>query len=611
MLRKKGIIGILVFTGIIFLITYIFTDRWLENKIEDVATDLNGAKVEIDNLDFSIFGLHIKWDKLQVANPRDTWKNRFETGTTEFNLELYPLLTGKFILENFEISDVKSNTNRETDGKIEKPVEEPSTEPGFVGETLNFAENKANETPALNPASYKNKLNVDSLLALLEIKTPGKIDSLYKVYNNRFSDWQNKLDYTKYQNDFATIENNIKTIDVKNLKDPITLKNAYDKLMDTKSKIEKYDTLISSVKNNFLTDVNSISQNVGSVDDWIKEDYHRALSKAKLPDLSIENIGMMLFGQNIVQQYKSYLGYVQTAREYKDKFSSDEPEKESPPRFKGQDIYFPDYNARPDFWLKQIKLSGETEGGLKLSGLAHDIVSNQKVINKTTGFDIQSESAENRKLLLMGELNYLDDTPKEIFSFSFKGFSVNNTKLADSKLLPEKIESGIGSFAAALSLNGNSIQSSMSFSASGVKFSALKNAANDEISRIVSKIFSKVNSLNVTATLSGEKDNLNFKVSSSLDKIFADALKETLNEELEAAKIKIRKYLESKIAPEKAKIEKLVNEQISKLKAEAEKVQNEYDKVMQVYESKKAELEKKKTDLENQLGGGVLNIFKK
>ncbi|GJQ64369.1 MAG: hypothetical protein SCALA702_34220 [Melioribacteraceae bacterium] len=609
MFRKKGIIGILVFTGILLLGMYFFTDDWLESTIEDTAQSLNGAKVEIDNLDFSIIGLHIKWDRLQVANPRDTRFNRWETGKTEFNLEFYPLLSGKIILENLEVSDIKTNSKRDSDGKIEK-FEEPASEEEFVSQTISFAENKANDTPGFNPNSFKNKLNVDSLLALLEIKTPGKIDSLYKVYDSRLGDWQKKLDYKTYEADLKRVETNIKSININNIKDPVTLKSTYEKLTDTKATLEKFDTLVSSTISDFNTDISSITDNVSSVDDWIKEDYNRALSKAKLPDLSVENIGMLLFGASVVDQYKTYLGYVQQARYYKDKFSSDEPEKESPPRFEGQDIPFPDYNARPEFWLKQIKLSGETENSLKLSGLVTDIVSNQKIINKTTNFNIESLSGGNRNLKLSGVFNYLSDIPQEQINLTFTGFTLNNFKLSDAKLLPEKIESGNGAFAAAFSLSGERINSNMSFSASAVKFSKLKNTENDEVSRIIDRVLSKVNTLTILASLNGEKSDLKFSVKSNLDNVFADALKETLNEELAAAKQKIEKYLESKIEPEKAKIEKLVNEQTAKVKAEADKIKNEYEKVMKQYEAKKQEFEKKKKQIENDLGGGVLNLFK-
>ena len=92
----------------------------LENKLENIGTSIVGAKVEIDGFDFSFSGLHIRWNRLQVTNPKNTWKNSVETGTCEFNMEFWPLLSKKIIIENIQLSDFKTNTDRENDGKIEK-----------------------------------------------------------------------------------------------------------------------------------------------------------------------------------------------------------------------------------------------------------------------------------------------------------------------------------------------------------------------------------------------------------------------------------------------------------------------------------------------------------
>ena len=62
-MRPKGLIGllvvILIFSGIMFLLS----DRFIESGLESVGTSAVGAKVEIDNLKFSLFGLSIVMDR--------------------------------------------------------------------------------------------------------------------------------------------------------------------------------------------------------------------------------------------------------------------------------------------------------------------------------------------------------------------------------------------------------------------------------------------------------------------------------------------------------------------------------------------------------------------
>ncbi|MEJ2054114.1 MAG: hypothetical protein P8X42_09365, partial [Calditrichaceae bacterium] len=65
MFRWKGIIFIIVLVLIFVVLSFIFTDRWLEGKLEDTGSAIVGAKVEIDNLDVSLLSLEIGWDRLQ------------------------------------------------------------------------------------------------------------------------------------------------------------------------------------------------------------------------------------------------------------------------------------------------------------------------------------------------------------------------------------------------------------------------------------------------------------------------------------------------------------------------------------------------------------------
>ena len=123
-MRKSGLITLLVILAIFIGISYILTDAFFESLIEDLGTDIVGARVEIDDFSFSIFGPEVSWKRLQVTDPNKTMQNMLETGFCEFNMEFWPLLQGKFVIENFQLSGLQQNTDRETDGKIEKPKKE-------------------------------------------------------------------------------------------------------------------------------------------------------------------------------------------------------------------------------------------------------------------------------------------------------------------------------------------------------------------------------------------------------------------------------------------------------------------------------------------------------
>ena len=78
MMRKKGIISLIVVCALFVAALFIFTDVWLERVIEDYGSRAVGAKVEIDGLDVDILSLDFKLKRLQVTHPDHTMKNMFE-----------------------------------------------------------------------------------------------------------------------------------------------------------------------------------------------------------------------------------------------------------------------------------------------------------------------------------------------------------------------------------------------------------------------------------------------------------------------------------------------------------------------------------------------------
>ena len=117
-MRPKGVIGLIVVILLLVGITYLISDDLIETGMERSGESIIGARVEIDNLKFSLAALAISFDRLQVTNPSDTWRNVFETGKMSFNMEWAPLAAGKVIINDISVADIRLGTKRETDGKL-------------------------------------------------------------------------------------------------------------------------------------------------------------------------------------------------------------------------------------------------------------------------------------------------------------------------------------------------------------------------------------------------------------------------------------------------------------------------------------------------------------
>jgi len=607
-MRKSGIIILLVIVALFVAIGFLLTDSFFESLIEDGATELNGALVEIDDFSFSLAGPSMSWQRLQITDPKNTMLNQIETGFTEFDMEFWPLLSGKYVIENFELSGIQSGTARESDGAIPKKEKEDKGQDSTILSTKKKLKDQVKEEAGFDLGSSVKNVNVDSIVSLLKLNSPAKIDSAKKLAEQNYAKWQEKFKTLQPQEDIEKIKQQISDIDVKKVKDLESFNKALSSVKGVKGSIDNLDKTFNETKKEFNKDYKGSSSILGQVDDWVKEDYKQAMSLAKLPDLSTQNIAKMLFGKNIVNQVNEYLGYVGLARKHLNKLSSNKKEPD-PPRLKGQNIYFPSNNARPDFWLQKLALSGNMTADMPISGFVTDISSAPKMIGKPIEMDI-SGSSQSREYSLKGQLNYLDSTPKENFTLDYSGFPISGMELSKSELLPTSIKKGQGYVNASLNMDGDNFDGTIKFTSQQVEFGFSSATASGKLASVVRDVFTQTKDVNVNVILKGRKDDLVFAVKSNLDDKLSDAFKATANKEIEQAKSKIRKKIDEQVSAKKAEAEKLIAENKKKLQDELSKYQAKIDEQKDQLDKKKKDIEKEKDKLGKKVKDKLKGLFK-
>ncbi|OQX58358.1 hypothetical protein B5M50_04465, partial [candidate division KSB1 bacterium 4484_219] len=131
-MRWKGLIFLATLVAIFIALSMFFIDKWIESGLEKAAQAIVGARVEIDNLDFSLTGLSIKWDRLQVTDPNNTMRNLIETGRTAFKMNAPALFRKRYIIEEMTLVDVRTGTSRKYDGALPKTPKKKKTKPDVI-----------------------------------------------------------------------------------------------------------------------------------------------------------------------------------------------------------------------------------------------------------------------------------------------------------------------------------------------------------------------------------------------------------------------------------------------------------------------------------------------
>ena len=601
MVRKKGIFFLVALALLFVLLSLFFTDAWLESQLEDMGSSLVGARVELDGLDFSFTGAYLNWQRLQIADAARPLQNKIETGPCRIDFEFWPLLSNKIIIDDFTISRLRTNTPRETDGSLTDSEKETRAENSLVQKGVSKMRNLA----ARKITNIRKQANTDSLLKAAGLTSPRKIDALYARLDSISSVWEKRSAENDPRPKIKVIEKQIAAIDTKNLKDIKKLTQALEQTAKVKKSVDKLNREIKTLKKEFDADFTSVSSAVTRVNDWIKSDYNRAEKLLRVPDFSAGNAGRMLFGPLLAERFTEYLGYVKTARKYIRKYQSAAPKEKDPPRMKGQDIYFYTPNARPDFWIRNMHLSGRTSDSLHIEGIAKNIVSNQKYIGKPTELKVSGNNTNGVSLDLNGAFDYLKPTAREEIHFIYSGFSLDGA----SSLFPGKIKSGKGNLLSRLSLNGNQLKSQVNFSAANIRFEK-DISEKSEIQRLLLDAIRKAERITVAVKIDGTIDKPEFHIRTNLDQLLTNQMNKRFGRRLKDERAKIDAYIRKQTASKRKKLEAFAEARVVSLQS----VFSDYDDALQTQQKKldvlKKELQKKLSKQKDKLGKDAVKKLK-
>lgn len=614
-MRVKGVIFVLVVALLGFGLSFISIEGWIEESIEEQASILNEAKVEIDGFRFDVFGLHVGWSRLQVANPNNTMMNTFETGETEFDVEFWPLLWRKIIIEDVRLTGFALETERETDGYFEIPVSEETgepEEPGFIAEVTSEVGNEISKNAQMEFSDVKDDINVDSLMAMVNLQSLDKMDSLKTGLEQNYQNWNNTITNNTIEEDVKNIRTTVEAIDVNKLKDPKQAIDALNNLKKVTAQADSIRTFITTTKSTFQTDLANSKESLGSIDTWIQEDIDRAANVAKLPEINAQSIGTALFGGSLLGDFNSYLEYLGMARTYGSKLIGSDDEEEKIERYEGVNYEFTDKYDWPSFWVKNIELSGRTNTGIDLSGQVTDISSDQEKTGKPIIFDLGGEDENAVSLTVDGEINYLGEEPKEQVKVAYQGFSLQSTKISPSELLPYDLTQGTGRLSVDLSVIDRRIESEVEYLAENINFDfESAGSPKNTVESLIRSAISDTDQINATALINNTSGPLNVRVRSNIDDLFLNALKGTVTKEVEEAKRKIQNEVEGRVNDKKAEVEGFAREKEAELRSEYDKYEARVNEQLKVVDEKKAELEKKKKELEDAIKNRAQDAIKK
>ncbi len=616
-MRKKFIYFVLIPVAILLVITYLFIDRWVESGLESAGESIVGARVEIDNLKLGISPLGIQFDRLQVANPRDPWKNLFETGRVAFHMNFGQLLRGKTIIETMEVNKLILGTRRTTDGSL--PPSRKTNDGGhsFISDAVQTLDNSVRNAPVFDLSKLRQQFNVDSLLNVQNLQTLHHLDSLKGAVLDASKQWDAALaDLEKSKQRASQIESQVRAIDVNQLKSVDQVTNALNTVQDAYKGVNEIKQTVDNRRTAVTTQVTGLATSVGQIDDVVKQDLARVMRLAHLPDLSAKGIAELLLGKEIFNKAAGYLYWVDWARTNVQKYMPKPDKEPKPPRLKGQDIHFPEARSYPKLWIKQIAISGGTDQAqdsnyIRAQGKVMNISSNQTISGAPLTADLAGSKGDKLALTLGALLDRRSDVPLDDYRASVSGLKLANFQLGQSDFLPSRITGAGLNAELEIRVPGNEFDSRAKLHFSNMQI-VFDTTARNLGERLAREVLSSIKGFDADVRVWNAGKGMDVALATNLDDMIASKLKEVAGAELTKLQNDLKAKVEAKIAEKRSEVEKLFAQKRQAAEQQVQSYETVINNALGSVDAKQKELndqlEKLKKGALEELGKG---LFKK
>lgn len=615
-MRKRFWLVVLIPSIILFAAVYFFINSWIESAIEYAAEEAVGAKVEIDNLSLSVSPLGIEWDKMQVTNPRDTWKNLFETGTVKFSMDLGQLLRGKYIINEIEVENFILGTQRKTDGAINKERNKRAVFAGDEGSFSQLADKafKATvETPPLfDIVKLKEGFNADSLIKALDMSSVKNIDTLKTKVDEITKTWSTiKTDFETQKQKVLEIEKQITAIDPSQLKDVQKITETIAIVDKAQKTVNEISTLINDKSKSVQSNVQNLTTSIGNIDNFIKDDFDKLKSLARLPSFNANGMAQLLVGSEMYKRAKNYLYWADVARAKIEEYSP-EPEYEYPPRMQGQDIEFPSEKNYPKLWIKSINLSGgnaKEEGTtlIRAKGNVSNITDNQNLTGAPLTFALEGNENQRRTIKLNGLFDRRKDIPLDEIRAELSGVPVGEFSLGNSNFLPSKITDAVMTTGVKLIMPGNKLDATAEFYITNLKVQ-FESETKNLVEQLVREVLISINDFKVSLRLWNTNGNLDVALATDLDQKLMEKVSSVVGEEINKLQNELKRKFDSFVNAEMQKFNELYKSKLNDIQSQIGGYESLLKDKINIVDNKEqellAQLEKaKKGFLEDKLKG--------
>lgn len=552
-IRYEAIIPVLILSSITFIYFSIYFDRHVKSIAEYVGTQINGAEVNIREVDISFIKGSLTVSGLEVTNLEDNLKNSIAIERMHFKLLWDALLRMKFVVDDASIEKVMLMSKRRRAGKILPPSPaKPSKTEELQAELIAQVQSKYQGNVLENLITFLDGSSVDDQIKEIRgsLKSEARINEMIKEVDSKKEYWDNEIKNLSDTSFVKEIETKINSIskEKNDLKKISMVKEISDDIKKLDDRLDK----VKSASKNIQEDTKKITNFPKEVQALIKEDTDALKNRFSIPNVDFKDLALNLFAKDFIGHLGTFRKYSEVAKQYlPEKKEKEEKNEVVPPkRADGKTYHFPVTTGYPFMWLKHASISSEgTEGSYigDVKGKLTNLTNEPKLIQKAAILDVTGNfpTANLSGVKALFSLNHHLENPYQEALVQVNQFKLFNKLFVNENKKKFGIKEANGTSTIKARIQNNQVDMNLISSFSDPDYLIDLNTKSG--TQILTRILNNIPVISLEARAKGPFSKLDIDMKSNLGEELGRGLKSELTSQISQAESKITSLIDEKI----------------------------------------------------------------
>jgi uncharacterized protein (TIGR03545 family) len=504
-IRWSGLSAFIIICALLVAFSWLLLDTIIKWTLERTIGTLNGAEVNISQVEHHWSPLGLKITGIQVTDPAEPEFNRLVIGDVTGEINVEQLLLGRFHFENVVSTGIRVHQQRSAPGEVyqipDKQDIQDWTKDGLAKLNLSMP-------------------NVDDIIARVDLQTPAAIERAKATVAEQKAVLEEARDSLPTAEDLKAYEAELKKITEGEIKTPQQLQERREQFNALKEKFEADRARLKEVKEQASAAVDTLKADFEAVKSAPQQDLERAQQLMQLNSEGLSEITAVLFGEQM-RQWSQYilLAYEQLAPMLAR--SADET-LVKPQRGEGIWFEFSDANEPPSFLIKKAKTEfawGETVLDVDWANITHQ---HEQLGQPTTFMARADNSSLWQNLNLNGELALTAEGIDAKQQWQVKGIQLNSLELSEQAEFVATLAAALLDSEGEVSLRDNMFDGGGTVRLADMKVEA---SAQNRWTEVIANALRQLNRLDINADIQGALNAPEFSFNSDLDRQLGSALK--------------------------------------------------------------------------------------